>query len=200
MFLPFIKGMGIGAGLIIAIGAQNAFVLKQGLLRQHVLTCVLICTLCDIVLISAGIAGMGTLISNSPQLLLVAKLGGAAFLLFYGLRSARAAFKSQAMQVDAQNVTSHAAIIAMAFSFSLLNPHVYLDTVVLLGSIGGQQVGNARIAFALGAISASIIWFFSLGFGARLLQPLFAKPIAWRILDGLIALVMWSLAASLLLG
>ena len=200
MFLPFIKGMGIGASLIIAIGAQNAFVLKQGLLRQHVLTCVLICTLCDIVLISAGIAGMGTLISSSPNLLWVAKLGGAAFLLFYGLRSARAAFTTQTMQVVDQNVTSHAAIIAMAFSFSLLNPHVYLDTVVLLGAIGGQQVGNARFAFALGAISASIIWFFSLGFGARLLQPLFAKPIAWRILDGLIAAVMWLLAASLLLG
>jgi L-lysine exporter family protein LysE/ArgO len=200
MILPFLKGMGIGASLIIAIGAQNAFVLRQGLLKQYVFTCALICTVCDIVLICAGIAGMGSLISSSPNFLMFAKIGGAMFLFVYGCRSAWAAFHTAGMKAEGEVARSHMTIIATAFSLTLLNPHVYLDTVVLLGSIGGQQVGAARGAFAAGAISASIIWFFGLGYGARLLGPLFARPVAWRILDGLIALVMWSIAASLLMS
>ncbi len=200
MMFAFLKGMGIGASLIVAIGAQNAFVLRQGLLRHHVFTCALICTLCDICLIYAGVAGMGALISSAPNLLLVAKWGGALFLLVYGARSAWAAFHSGGMAAVDEVPRSHLAIVAAAFSFSLLNPHVYLDTVVLLGTVGGQQVGDARNAFTAGAMLASTIWFFGLAYGARLLAPLFAKPLAWRILDGVIALVMWLIAASLLLG
>jgi L-lysine exporter family protein LysE/ArgO len=199
MLFAFLKGLGIGAGLIVAIGAQNAFVLRQGLLRQYVLTCALICTLCDMFLIFCGIAGMGLLITSHPQLLILAKWGGAAFLLAYGLRSAWAAFRSGGLAVAGDAQPSHTAIVISALSFSLLNPHVYLDTVVLLGAVGGQQIGAARTAFAAGAMTASILWFFGLAYGARFLAPLFAKPIAWRVLDGLIAIVMWMIAASLVL-
>ncbi|HEX8955212.1 MAG TPA: LysE/ArgO family amino acid transporter [Burkholderiaceae bacterium] len=198
MSVAFLKGLGMGAGLIMAIGAQNAFVLRQGLLKRYVFICALICSLCDMVLISAGVAGMGSLIVAHPALLAVAKWGGALFLAYYGVRSALAAFKAGTLAAAPQGATGYAAAIAMAFSFSLLNPHVYLDTVVLLGAVGGQQPDGGRIEFALGAMSASVLWFFGLAYGARLLAPLFARPVAWRILDGLIAVVMWSLAASLL--
>lgn len=198
MSVALLKGMGMGAGLIMAIGAQNAFVLRQGLLRRYVFICALICTLCDVALISAGVAGMGSLIVAHPQLLTLAKWGGAAFLAWYGLRSAIAAFKAGALDAASQGVGSYTAAVAAAFSFSLLNPHVYLDTVVLLGAVGGQQPDGGRIEFAIGAMSASVLWFFGLAYGARLLAPLFARPIAWRVLDALIAVVMWVLAASLL--
>ena len=188
----------MGAGLIMAIGAQNAFVLRQGLAKRYVFVSALICALCDMVLISAGVAGMGSLITAHPALLAAAKWGGAAFLAFYGLRSAIAAFRAQGLTAASQGASGYAAAIAMAFSFSLLNPHVYLDTVVLLGAVGGQQPDGERIAFALGAMSASVLWFFGLAYGARLLAPLFARPVAWRVLDGLIAVVMWGLAVSLL--
>lgn len=198
MSIAFLKGLGMGAGLIMAIGAQNAFVLRQGLLKRYVFVCALICSLCDMVLISAGVAGMGGLIMAHPALLAVAKWGGALFLAYYGLRSAIAALKAGGLAAASQGAGSYAAAIAMAFSFSLLNPHVYLDTVVLLGAVGGQQADGGRIEFALGAMSASVLWFFGLAYGARLLAPLFARPVAWRVLDGLIAVVMWGLAASLL--
>lgn len=197
MLLAFLKGLGIGAGLIVAIGAQNAFVLRQGLLRQYVLTCAAICTLCDIVLINCGVAGMGVVIAQSPMLLTLAKWGGAIFLVVYGARSAWAALNSGGLTLAEQGTRSHAAIVASAFSFSLLNPHVYLDTVVLLGAVGAQQLGLARAAFTAGAMTASALWFFGLGYGARLLVPLFARPIAWRVLDGMIALIMWIIALSL---
>jgi L-lysine exporter family protein LysE/ArgO len=199
MIFAFLKGLGIGASLIVAIGAQNAFVLRQGLLRQYVLTCALICTACDMGLIYAGVTGMGALISAAPNLLLLAKWGGAAFLIIYGARSAWAAFKAAGLVATEVAPRSHMAIVISAFSFSLLNPHVYLDTVVLLGAVGGQQIGVARSAFAAGAMTASTLWFFGLAYGARLLAPLFSKAAAWRVLDGLIAIVMWSIAASLLL-
>lgn len=198
MSAALLKGLGMGAGLIVAIGAQNAFVLRQGLLKRYVFVCALICALCDMVLISAGVAGMGSLIMAHPALLALAKWGGALFLAYYGLRSAMAALKAGGLVAASQGATSDAAAIASAFSFSLLNPHVYLDTVVLLGAVGGQQPGEGRIEFALGAMSASVLWFFGLAYGARLVAPLFARPVAWRILDGLIAVVMWMLAVSLL--
>lgn len=198
MLIAYLKGLGMGAGLIMAIGAQNAFVLRQGLLRRHVFICALICALCDMVLISAGVAGMGSVIVAHPTLLAVAKWGGAAFLAVYGIRSAIAAFRTDGMTAASGDVGSRAAAVAAALSFSLLNPHVYLDTVVLLGAIGGQQPDGGRLYFALGAMSASVLWFFSLSYGARLLAPLFARPVAWRVLDGIIAVVMWAIALSLL--
>jgi L-lysine exporter family protein LysE/ArgO len=197
----FFTGFATSAALIIAIGAQNAFVLRQGLKRQHVAAVVLFCALSDALLISAGVAGLGALVSATPWLLAVAKYGGAAFLLWYGLSAARRALGSDhaALQAAANgHALSLKATLAACAAFTFLNPHVYLDTVVLLGSISGQQSADMRPWFAAGAVSASIVWFSALGFGARLLTPLFARPAAWRVLDGLIALVMWSLAASLL--
>lgn len=196
----FFKGIGLGGGLIVAIGSQNAFLLRQGIKREYVLTCIAICVLCDITLIGAGVAGMGQLIVAAPALLLWLKMAGAAFLFIYGIRAARSAWKPAAMTAgDAAPLTSHGAVIAAMLAFSLLNPHVYLDTVILLGSIGGQQSGNGRLYFALGAMLASAAWFSSLGWGARYLAPLFSRPGAWRMLDSVIAVVMWSIALSLLL-
>lgn len=194
----FLKGMGLGGGLIIAIGTQNAFLLKQGLQRQYVLACTLICIACDVLLIGAGVAGMGSLIAGNPDLLFWIKAAGALFLVAYGLRAARAACRPAALTATAVAMPASLwAVMSAALAFSLLNPHVYLDTVVLLGSIGGQQPGDGRYYFAAGAMLASTLWFISLGFGARFLAPLFARPLAWRVLDGVIALVMWSIAVSL---
>lgn len=196
----FLKGMGLGGSLIVAIGSQNAYLLRQALKREFILTCVAICILCDIVLIAAGVAGMGTLIVEAPVLLFWIKIAGAAFLFWYGLRAARSAFNPSAMSVaEVTTAPDRRTVIATMLAFSLLNPHVYLDTVVLLGSIGGQQGGDGRMYFALGAMLASVLWFSSLGFGARYLTPLFSRPNAWRILDALIAIVMWTLAVSLFL-
>lgn len=194
----FLQGMGLGASLIIAIGTQNAFLLRQGLLGKYVLSCTLICIACDVLLIAAGVAGMGGLISAQPALLLWIKVAGAVFLLVYGARAALAAWRPGTLQAGAAAApASHGAVVAAAFAFSLLNPHVYLDTVILLGSIGGQQAGAGRFYFAAGAMLASAIWFTGLGYGARFLAPLFARPFAWRVLDGVIALVMWTIAWSL---
>ncbi|CDG82429.1 LysE/ArgO family amino acid transporter [Janthinobacterium agaricidamnosum] len=194
----FLKGMGLGGSLIVAIGTQNAFLLKQGLQRHYVLTCVCVCILCDALLIMAGVTGMGSVISANPNFLLWAKVGGATFLIAYGLRSARAAFRPAALTAASKETPAgYWAVIGMGLGFSLLNPHAFLDTVILLGSIGGQHEGNGRFYFAGGAIMASVLWFFTLGFGARYLAPIFAKPVAWRVLDGMIAVVMWSIAVSL---
>jgi L-lysine exporter family protein LysE/ArgO len=198
--IAFITGFGSSAALIIAIGAQNAFVLRQGLKREHVAAVVAFCALADALLISAGVAGLGSVISASPWLLALARYGGAAFLLWYGMAAARRALSSQHAVLAATNgaaVTLRAALLTCA-GFTFLNPHVYLDTVVLLGALSSQQTAEARPWFALGAICASFAWFSALGFGARLLTPLFAKPLAWRLLDGTIALVMCGLALTLL--
>lgn len=196
----FLKGMGLGGSLIVAIGSQNAYLLKQALKREFVLTCIAICILCDVVLIGAGVAGMGKLIIEAPRLLFWIKIAGAGFLFWYGLRAARAACNPSAMTAsDSAAAPDRKTVIAAMLAFSLLNPHVYLDTVVLLGSIGGQQAGNGRFYFALGAMLASVIWFGSLGLGARYLTPVFSRPSAWRMLDGIIAVVMWALAVSLFL-
>ncbi len=194
----FLKGIGLGGSLIVAIGSQNAYLLRQALKREFVLTCIAICVVCDVVLIGAGVAGMGQLITEAPVLLFWIKIAGAGFLFWYGLRAARSAFNPGAMVTGGSAPASdRRTVIAAMLAFSLLNPHVYLDTVVLLGSIGGQQAGNGRLYFALGAMLASLLWFSSLGLGARYLTPVFAKPRAWQILDGVIALVMWGLAISL---
>lgn len=194
----FLKGIGLGGSLIIAIGSQNAYLLRQALKREFVLTCIAICIVCDVVLIAAGVAGMGRLISEAPTLLFWIKIAGAGFLFWYGLRAARSALNPSAMVNDHNHsAPDRRAVVAAMLAFSLLNPHVYLDTVVLLGAIGGQQEGNGRLYFALGAMLASVIWFSSLGLGARYLTPLFSRPNAWRILDIIITLIMWALAISL---
>jgi len=200
--LPFyLKGLGLGAGLIIAIGAQNAHVLRMGLRRQHVALTVLVCIACETLLISAGVAGIGTLIERNPLLLGLARWGGAGFLVWYGFRSWRSALRPATLHASSGAVELSARqALATVLAVTLLNPHVYLDTVVLLGAIGGQQGLDGKWWFALGAMSAAVVWFTLLGFGARLLSPWFARPVAWRILDGVIGVVMFALAATLLLG
>lgn len=194
----FLKGLGLGGSLIVAIGSQNAYLLRQALKREFVFSCVAICVLCDVLLIAAGVAGMGQLITALPSLLLGVKLAGAGFLGWYGWRAARAALHPASLQASsAPPASERRTVLAAMLAFSLLNPHVYLDTVVLLGSIGGQQAGLGRWYFAAGAMLASVLWFSSLGWGARYLTPVFAEPRAWQVLDGVIALVMWSLALSL---
>ncbi len=196
----FFKGMGMGGGLIIAIGSQNAFLLKQGLQRKHVALCALTCMACDILLIGLGAGSMGQIIGAMPQLLMAMRIGGALFLLEYGRRAALSAWRPPVVHALAgDNATlSRGAAFTMALMLSLMNPHAWLDTVVLLGSIGAQQAEGGHSRFAFGAMVASVLWFASLGLGARLLAPLFARPVAWRILDGLIALTMFSIACSLI--
>lgn len=200
MFEAYASGFGLGSGLIVAIGAQNAFVLRQGLLRRHVFASAAICALSDAALIAAGAAGFGALVAATPWLRHVAAFGGAAFLIWYGLRAARAALNPAALTLEETRRAPGGlkAALLTVLALTWLNPHVYLDTVVLLGGIAGQYAADARVWFAVGAMSASVVWFFGLGYGARLLAPLFAQPKAWRALDGLIALVMWTIAGSLL--
>lgn len=197
---PFVEGCGTGAGLIIAIGAQNAFVLKQGILKNHVFVTVLICALLDALLISLGVGGFGALLTTNILLLNFAKWGGAGFLFYYGFRSFRAVFKSESLIIESgpERPTLKSTIL-ITLALTLLNPHVYLDTVVLLGSIGAQFPPSERFFFALGAMVASFIWFFALGYGARYLETFFQKPLSWKILDFLIGCIMWAIALSLLL-
>ncbi len=196
---PLLQGLGLGAGLIIAIGAQNAYVLRQGLQRQYVFATALVCTLCDMALITFGVGGIGLVFAQSLLLTTIATWGGAAFLLLYGLRSFRAAATTASLnsETGAKATVTLKSVIITALGFSLLNPHVYLDTVVLVGSIGGRYPSNERVAFASGAMLASLLWFFSLAYGAAWLAPLFQRPVAWRILDTVIGCVMWTIAASL---
>lgn len=199
MSLPlYLKGLGLGAGLIVAIGAQNAHVLRIGLRGRHVGLTVLVCIACEVALISVGVAGIGTLVESNPVLLGIARWGGAAFLAWYGLRAWRAALRPHALNPGAQtDEWTRGRALAAVLAVTLLNPHVYLDTVVLLGAIGGQHGPQAKWWFGLGAMSAALAWFTLLGYGARLLAPWFARPAAWRVLDGLIGLVMLALAGSL---
>ncbi len=198
------RGFALGASLIIAIGAQNAFVLRQGLRRAYVLPVVATCTLCDWVLITIGAAGFGALVERFPALTTLTAWGGAAFLLFYGLLSFRSALKPGALDVDNEASSGPRqtlpAVVAFTLAVSLLNPHVYLDTVVLVGGIAAQYPAAERVFFAAGAMLASLVWFFGLGYGARLLAPVFTSPAAWRVLDVIIGVVMWSIAASLIVG
>jgi len=200
LFWIAVQGFSLGGGLIVAIGAQNAFILRQGLVRRHVLPLVLFCALSDAVLILAGSAGFGSLVASSPLLLRIAAFGGAAFLGVYGLRAFRSAFKPQGLSAEgAANLPLGRALATVA-AFTFLNPHVYLDTVVLVGGIAGRYPVDERVWFAGGAMTASFVWFLALGYGARLLAPFFAKPVAWRVLDTLIGVVMTALAVSLLMS
>jgi L-lysine exporter family protein LysE/ArgO len=194
----FLQGLLLGLGLIVAIGAQNAFVLRQGLRREHIGSVVLFCALADAVLIGAGVMGMGQALGQSPLLARALALAGALFLAVYGCRALGRACRPGRLEAAAgSKQLGRAAVLAQAAAFTLLNPHVYLDTVLLVGSIGAQQPSALRGWFVLGASSASIAWFALLGFGSRRLAPLFARPRAWQVLDGLIGLTMFVLSAML---
>ncbi|MEO5834681.1 MAG: LysE/ArgO family amino acid transporter [Nakamurella sp.] len=195
-----LAGLGFGLSLIVAIGAQNAFVLRQGLRGEHIAAVVAICALSDVLLIGAGVAGAGAVVSAVPWLLTAVRFAGAAFLLGYGLLAARRAFRGNALTADTfGRATALGATMATALALTWLNPHVYLDTVVLLGSISGTY-GDQRWWFGAGAGLASVAWFTTLGYGARFLRPVFAEPVAWRVLDGIIAAVMTALAVSLVVS
>ena len=195
----FVQGLALGLGLIVAIGAQNAFVLRQGLRREHVGAVVLFCAVSDALLISAGVLGMAQALGNSPGLARALALGGAIFLAVYGWRALQRAKVPQRMEASAEGSgLSRSAALAQAAAFTLLNPHVYLDTVLLVGSIGAQQPVPLQPVFVAGASVASLGWFTALGFGARWLAPWFARPRAWQVLDGLIGLTMLTLSALLL--
>ena len=196
----FIKALGLCAALIMAIGAQNAYVLKVGVQKQHLVLTLAICIILDGLLIAAGVLGMGALVQSSPILLSVARWGGAAFLLAYGLRSWAAVFRQNSLQLAEASspVTAKRALLTI-LAISLLNPHVYLDTVVLLGSIGGSYPVEQQPSFILGAATASLLWFGVLGFAAHALSRYLAKPAAWRCIDGLTGAVMLFLAGGLIL-
>ena len=195
----FLQGLALSFGLIVAIGAQNAFVLRQGLRREHVGSVVLFCAMADAVLILAGVLGMAQALGERPSLARFLALAGATFLLLYGVQALRRARRSNQLRASAGgDGLSRRAALAQAAAFTLLNPHVYLDTVLLVGSIGAQQASALRGWFVAGAGSASLFWFVSLGFGARWLAPWFARPKAWQVLDGLIGLTMLVLSALLL--
>lgn len=192
--------MATGLALIVAIGSQNAFVLRCGIRREHVLPVVLFCALSDALLIAAGVGGAGAVLQGNATLMAVARYGGALFLGSYGLLAARRAWAGEHLALQSSGPSQLGAALAACFAFTFLNPHVYLDTVLLLGTVANQRGESARWLFAAGAMAGSALWFSALGFGARLLAPWFERPLAWRILDSLIALVMLSLAASLLLA
>lgn len=195
---PLITGFATGLSLIVAIGAQNAFVLRQGIRREHVGAAVLICMVSDILLIFAGIAGLGALLEVAPWFITVARLGGAGFLLIYAVFAALRALKPQSLTAKSEEFGSTLkSVIFTTLALTWLNPHVYLDTVVLLGSIASAQGSTGRWLFGAGAALGSIIWFSALGFGARYLRGFFASPRSWRILDGIIAAIMIVLALSL---
>ena len=190
-------GLGFGLSLIVAIGAQNAFVLRQGLRKEHVTAIVIVCVVSDVILINAGIAGIGALVLAAPLVLTIVRWVGVLFLVLYGLLAARRAIRPG--ELDPAGGASPAglwATVAAALAFTWLNPHVYLDTVVLMGTIGNGYGAN-RWWFALGASAASLLWFTALGYGARMLRPLFRSPVAWRVLDVLIALTMFAIATTL---
>jgi L-lysine exporter family protein LysE/ArgO len=194
-----LAGFATGGSLIVAIGSQNAFVLRQGLRQEHVLTIVAICASADALLILAGVAGLGEVIQAAPAALAWLRFAGAAFLAAYGVMALRRALDPHQAVVERGAPITLRAAVATTLAFTFLNPHVYLDTVVLVGALANQHQGAERWQFAAGAATASVVWFTALGFGAKLLVPVFSRPVTWRVLDAVIAGVMFTLAASLLL-
>lgn len=198
--LAAVSGLGLGLALIVAIGAQNAFVLRQGLRGEHVVAVVAVCALSDLVLIAAGVAGTGVLLDRVPGAVTVIRWAGAGFLLGFGALAARRALRpAGGLTTEAAQRTPLLSTVLTASALTWLNPHVYLDTVVLLGSVAAAQ-GDLRWHFGTGAAVGSLLWFTALGAGARLLRPVFARPGAWRMLDAGIALVMVVLAVGLVRG
>ena len=199
LIAPALTGFATGFSLILAIGAQNAFVLRQGLARTHVFWLCLLCAASDALLITAGVFGFGAIVALYPSLPQIMAWGGAAFLLVYGAMRLWEAWKGQyAMQIAGTSAGLWATL-ATGAAFTWLNPHVYLDTLGLVGAVSTQYVETApKTAFGIGAVSASFVFFFGLGYGARLLAPIMQSARAWRVLDVLIGLVMWALAIKLL--
>jgi len=194
--MPLFAGFATSLTLIVAIGAQNAFVLRQGIRGEHIAVVVAICAVSDAVLITLGVAGAGAVIEGMPELADGVRIAGAAFLFGYAALAARRVWRPSALHASGEDAAGVRAVALAALALTWLNPHVYLDTVVLLGSTSAT-FGERRWEFAAGAGVASLLWFAGLGYGARLLRPVFARPTAWRVLDGVIALVMVGLGVSL---
>jgi L-lysine exporter family protein LysE/ArgO len=198
-YVVVLSGFATTMALIAAIGAQNAFVLRQGIRGEHVLPVVAVCTVSDLVLISAGIAGFGALIAAHPDIVTATKFGGAAFLVGYGLLAARRAVKPGVLTPADAAPARLTAVLATCLAMTFLNPHVYLDTVILLGALANEHQ-DSKWLFGVGAVAASALWFTGLGFGAKRLRHLFASPKTWRLLDGVIAATMLALGISLVVS
>ena len=200
MLLTYIKGMGTGAGLIMAIGAQNAFVLSQGVRKNHYIVIPLICAVCDAILVTIGVTGVGSMITGNPLFSQIAGIGGALFLFVYGAGAFKSAIQGNRMDTDQTAVTSTKAAILTTLAVTLLNPHVYIDTILLLGSIASQFQAPEHLVFGAGAVTASFAWFFILSIGAGFLAPLFKKQSSWRILDTCVGIIMWTIGLSVAQG
>jgi len=199
MWQSYLNGLLVAFGLIMAIGTQNAFVLAQSLRREHHLPVAAFCVICDALLVAAGVFGLATLLAQNAVLLSVARWGGAVFLLWYGTQALRRAFSASSLeQSTGQTARSLKAVMLSALAVTLLNPHVYLDTVLLIGSLGAQQ--SVPGAYVVGAASASLLWFFSLALGAAWLAPWLARPGTWRLLDLLVAVMMYAVAVQLIVA
>lgn len=197
MWQSYLNGLLVSAGLIMAIGTQNAFVLAQSLRREHHLLVALLCIVCDALLVAAGVFGLASVLAHNPTVLAVARWGGVLFLLWYGVRALRRACSRQSLQNgDGTGLRSRRAVLLSALAVTLLNPHVYLDTVLLIGSLGAQQTVPG--AYVVGAASASLLWFSTLAIGAAWLAPWLARPATWRLLDLMVAVMMFSVAAQLI--
>lgn len=196
----FIQGLVVCFGLIVSIGAQNAFLLKQGILKQHVFPVAFICFLGDVFLMTVGVLGLGELISQLPVVSLVIAILGAVFLFTYGSQSFLSMFKgSGALTQSSEKASNLKRVLMITFAITFLNPHVYIDTVVILGAIGGKLAFGEKIAFLLGALTCSFVWFFGVGYSAGFLAPYFAKRRVWQILDFITGLIMYAIAISLVI-
>ncbi len=195
-----LAGFALGGGLIVAIGAQNAFVIRQGVLNQHVFWVCLFCAFSDAILIWAGTFGLGILLQQMPLLMPIMTYGGAAFLFWYGIKAFRRALNPQSLNKDAKSTTNLWMALTLCAAFTWLNPHVYLDTVVLVGSIANARPQGEQAAFATGATLASLLWFFAIGYGAKALREPLSKPNVWRAIDVAIAMIMFWLAIKLLIS
>jgi L-lysine exporter family protein LysE/ArgO len=196
MWQSYLNGLLVAFGLIMAIGTQNAYVLAQSLRREHHLSVAVLCILCDAVLVTAGVFGLANVLAHNPTLLAIARWGGVVFLLWYGAKALRRALTPQSLEQGAGNgQRSRRAVLLTALAVTLLNPHVYLDTVLLIGSLGAQQAMPG--AYVAGAASASVLWFSTLAIGAAWLAPWLARPATWRLLDLMVAVMMFSVAFQL---
>lgn len=201
MFIvPWFEGLVLGAGLIMAIGAQNAFVLKQGIKRQHLLLTAITCFVCDSFLIVLGVSGLGSLIQEVSWLTLLLRVAGALFLIVYGIRSFMNVFRPHALIASLENTANQHWLTTWValLGFTFLNPHTYIDTFLILGSIGADHPPNEHLPFILGALTSSFLWFFGLTYGASLLSPVFKNPRAWQILDTIMGFVMFGIAGTLI--